>query len=198
AVRQATGELSRFSQLPFVTDAEMIAILGTEVALAIARLDEQNVAQGTCSVCRGLCCNQMRCEIFAPEFGQCPIFTVRPILCRFNFCYRFGKANAGVAKELTAIAADVVVLVSAGSQEAASFDLNVSLYGECRLADEALSENLLPLTRVMALARKGDISWTEAENLLHAEVTAYRQKRKLLPVTRERAAALAFFRRTPL
>lgn len=74
------------------------------------------------------------------------------------------------------MAAEMVASAPAGSPEAAAFELNASLYGECGLPDDPLPEVLLPFSIQMALARKGAISWRETENLLLEEVRAYRMR----------------------
>lgn len=176
AVERAAKRVNTFTQLPFATDAEMADLFGPEVKQALRLLDQLNASQNTCRECAGLCCSQMRCELYAAEFGQCPVSQFRPVLCRFNFCYRFGKDNADLAKALIEVAVDTVAAVPADSPAAGGFALNALLYGECQGPGDILPPAVLRMRTMTDEARSGRLSWEEARRSLVAEVERYRSR----------------------
>lgn len=174
SVLEAVRRIGLFPRLPFLTDAEMADLFGPEVEEALRRLDGVNTSGGICRECAGLCCSQMRCEIYAAEFGRCPIRQFRPVLCRFNYCHRYGKEHEDAAKTLIQVAVDTVAALPAGTAAAAAFNLNALLYGECQGAGDVLPGAVTDLRAIMDEARAGRLGWTEAECRLSSYVRAYR------------------------
>lgn len=87
-------------RLPLITDAEMHKLFGEEVTTAVAEIDRVNREEQICLQCQNRCCPVCGCELYAAEFGQCPIYEFRPVLCRLHFCHRFNSASRSVVVEL--------------------------------------------------------------------------------------------------
>jgi len=47
-----------------------------------------------------VCCGDIGCELYAAQFGQCPIYAYRPIACRLHFCHRFDALHRALIIEL--------------------------------------------------------------------------------------------------
>ena len=139
AVHRAS-DLAETFPLPFLTTQEVERLFGEEVASTLRLLDSLNARKGVCSTCGGKCCHQLRCEVYAAEFGHCPIFSLRPVLCRFNFCHLFGKENSDMAKKLISVAANTLSTIEAGTPAAEALTMNVRLFRECRDDDEPCPE----------------------------------------------------------
>ena len=84
-----TEEICRSGHAILVTSDEMKDLFGEDVVASIAELDAFGREAGVCASCGGSCCADIGCELYVPEFGQCPIYEYRPLLCRFHFCHRF-------------------------------------------------------------------------------------------------------------
>ncbi len=100
AVRNFLEHVDSLTQLPLITDSEMRILFGEEVMAAIEQLDRYNQAERLCSGCESRCCLACRCELYAPEFGCCPIYEYRPVLCRLHFCNDFRAAGNSIIVEL--------------------------------------------------------------------------------------------------
>lgn len=92
--------VEQLSRLPLIADSEMHRLFGEEVAMAVAKMDRVNREEQICLLCQSRCCLACGCELYAPEFGQCPIYEFRPVLCRLHFCHRFNSAGRSVVVEL--------------------------------------------------------------------------------------------------
>ncbi len=88
-VERSMQEACRSGRVVLITGDEMGELFGQEVAASIAELDNFGREAGICASCGGACCADIGCELYVPQFGQCPIYEYRPLLCRFHFCYRF-------------------------------------------------------------------------------------------------------------
>lgn len=172
-------DLAENFPLPFLTTREVESLFGEEVARALRLLDSLNARKSVCSNCGGKCCHQLRCEVYASEFGRCPIFSLRPVLCRFNFCHLFGKENSDMAKKLISVATDTLSTIKADTPAAEALTMNVLLYRECRDDNDPCPELITRMHRIVDTARAELISWKDAERSLLAEVLSYRFKTKL-------------------
>lgn len=90
-------------RLPFVTDLEVKELYGEEVAATLGELERINQKGGICQQCDSNCCQKYGCEFYAPQFSQCPIHDLRPVICRFHFCEKFQIAGRSIIKELSEI-----------------------------------------------------------------------------------------------
>jgi len=93
AITRFLERVDRFPQVLLVTDEEIVELFGTHVAAVLSKLERHGEETRSCTECGGDCCRDIGCELYAPEFGQCPIHDVRPIVCRFHFCHRFDSAR---------------------------------------------------------------------------------------------------------
>jgi hypothetical protein len=100
AIASFMKHLEQLFRLPLITDAEMYQLYGKEVAAAVAEMDRVNHEEHICLNCPNRCCLGCGCELYAPQFGQCPIYDYRPVLCRLHFCHRFDAAGRSVIVEL--------------------------------------------------------------------------------------------------
>ncbi|MFC1925657.1 hypothetical protein ACFLW2_03055 [Chloroflexota bacterium] len=89
AVLNFLRQADRFGQLVLVTDSEVEELYGEEVAAALARLEWIGQEEHLCSDCAGLCCYEIGCELYDVNFNRCPVYDMRPLLCRVHFCDRF-------------------------------------------------------------------------------------------------------------
>ena len=92
--------VDRFSQMPLITGEEVASLFGEEVTQALAQLEHFTAENRICAECGGVCCRDIGCELYASQFGQCPIHEFRPIVCRFHFCQRFDGAGKSLIVEL--------------------------------------------------------------------------------------------------
>jgi hypothetical protein len=88
AIDRFLGRVDQFSQVALITSEEMERLFGEEVAQALAQLEHFLTENRICPDCGGACCRDIGCELYASQFGQCPIHEYRPIACRLHFCHR--------------------------------------------------------------------------------------------------------------
>lgn len=93
AVAAFRSHVNGISRLPLIADEEMRRLFGSEVWQTLARLDRFGDAGALCRECGARCCLVARCELYAPEFGHCPIHRLRPVVCRLHYCHRFQAAD---------------------------------------------------------------------------------------------------------
>jgi len=177
AIQNLTLNIERFPQLPFIADCEVTELLSPEVSRALGLLDRISDEKGICSACGGGCCQQMGCELFAPEFGECPIHEYRPLLCRFHYCERFGTEHEALIRELIAIFTSAVSKLEAECRAIPAIELNMLLYGACRRADEPCPWPIEGMRQIMESARRGETTWHVARRMLGDAVQSYRAMR---------------------
>ena len=125
AVVSFLEHVEQLSRLPLITDSETVELYGEEVAAAVAAMDQVNREGQICLNCQSRCCPACGCELYAPQFGQCPIYDFRPVLCRLHFCHRFSTAGRSIVVELGDIFFDSL---SAGEQAGSDKVRNQFLY----------------------------------------------------------------------
>jgi hypothetical protein len=109
------GELVHLS---LVTDSGLLKLYGEEVVTAIAELERSDREGDVCLRCGGQCCRDIGCELYAPQFHQCPIYEFRPIACRLHFCHRFDAADRSLVLSLRDIFLDSLTAVESRTGEA--------------------------------------------------------------------------------
>lgn len=109
AVQIFLEQLEKQTRLPLITDEDMVALFGEEVAGAVAELDRQNSRQNLCDDCKGNCCLAVKCELYAPQFGRCPIHGLRPPICRLHYCHKFFPDDDTYLRELSDIFFDCLI-----------------------------------------------------------------------------------------
>ena len=100
AIESFLRHAEEFAHLPLVTDSELLKLYGEEVVAAIAGLERSGREEDVCLRCGAQCCRDIGCELYAPQFDQCPIYEFRPIACRLHFCHRFDAADRSLVLAL--------------------------------------------------------------------------------------------------
>ena len=106
AFRNFLNQVNQFAQIVLVTDEEVRHLFGEEVTMAVAKLEHFSKEEQICSGCGGICCNDIGCEIYAPQFSQCPIYAYRPLVCRLHFCHRFDAMYRSMVIDLRDVFVD--------------------------------------------------------------------------------------------
>lgn len=100
AIRDFLENVEQLQRLPLVTDSEMDELFGEDVAAALADLNRYNQEEQVCLHCQSRCCPAISCELYAPQFSQCPVYDFRPAVCRLHFCHRFHFTGSTLIEEL--------------------------------------------------------------------------------------------------
>lgn len=100
AINTFLDRVDQFAQIVLVTDKEIDDLFGEEVTTALTELEHFGKENHICSDCEGLCCSDIECELYAAQFGHCPIYPYRPIACRLHFCHRFDALHRSIIIEL--------------------------------------------------------------------------------------------------
>ncbi len=118
------NHFEQLTRLPLITDQEMKDLYGGEVESAIRELDRINREKHICMNCDENCCQRYGCEFFAPQLGWCPVFDMRPVICRIHFCQRFHSAACTTILELYDIFLDSLdIAAKAGSTKVGLFEI---------------------------------------------------------------------------
>ena len=116
--------VEQLTRLPLVTDQEMKGLFRDEVASALIELDHLNREKQICLYCDRNCCQKYGCEFYAPQLEWCPIFDMRPVICRFHFCEKFQPAAGLMVRELSEIYLDsLTVAAKTGTTRLGFFDV---------------------------------------------------------------------------
>ena len=154
------------SELPFITDAQIRECFGQEVSQALSFLDRFSAEQGICSSCGGRCCQEIKCELYLEDFEGCPIYDQRPLICRFHYCYRFGKEHKSLILELRDSCVDALDALPVDSPASRGLELNLDLYGVCRKPENLPPELVLEMRKVMEATRQKRLGLVEARSIL--------------------------------
>ena len=95
--------VSKLTRLPFITDAEMEQLFGEEVASILGQISRYDEETHLCRDCQKRCCPVAQCELYDTHFTSCPIYSLRPVVCRLHFCHLFQKDCAQWVTELSDI-----------------------------------------------------------------------------------------------
>jgi hypothetical protein len=166
AVARFLEHVEQLSRLPLITDSEMYELYGEEVSAAVAEMDHINQEERFCPDCQSRCCPVCGCELYAPQFDQCPIYNFRPALCRLHFCHRFNTAGRSIVIELGDIFFDSL---SAAEQAGIA---RVRLFESPPLAAHA--PGLITATApLMDAVRTGSLDPKHAKRLISQEAEKY-------------------------
>ena len=170
AIENLVRNIGNFPCLPFITDLELRQLFGEEVGQALEFMEAINRERKICSTCGGQCCRQMGCDFFVDGLGECPIYDLRPLICRFHYCDKFGEEHKSLIKEL----ADVIVGGVSGLERqvgsVAAIELNMLLYAACRKGEEPLPDLIKDMRQIMAAAKEAKIDWEKAKRMFRDEV----------------------------
>ena len=169
AISNFLSLVDQFGQLLLVTDEEVEKLFGEEVVAALAELDRSNREGRICSSCGGDCCRDMGCELYAPLFKRCPIYDLRPIICRLHFCHRFDVVSKSLVIELR----DIFF----GCFRAVDFwdSANLRSLDVPPLAG-ASPELMAALSPIVASVRQGSLDPEHAAELIRRQAEDYRSK----------------------
>jgi hypothetical protein len=124
AIASFLNHFEQLARLPLITDQEMKNLYGDEIELAILEMDRLNQENQLCLNCDRNCCQEYSCEFFAPQFGWCPVFHIRPVICRIHFCQRFQPAACLTIMELYDIFLDSLdIAAKSGSTKVGLFEI---------------------------------------------------------------------------
>jgi len=124
AVASFLDYVEQLTRLPLITDQEMKSLFGDEIELVLAELDRLNREKQICLNCNRNCCQEYGCEFYAPQLGWCPVFDIRPAICRLHFCERFQPTAGLMIKELSEIYLDsLTIAAKIGSTKLGFFDV---------------------------------------------------------------------------
>jgi hypothetical protein len=156
----------RLVRLPLITDAEMEGLFSLGMLETLERFKQYDQDNNVCSSCAGRCCALIRCELYEPAFGVCPVFSLRPLLCRLHYCSKFD-----VCKQEIKIIGDIflqslIEIQKQGSPKTALFDSP-----PLAPAAPALADRINALT---AAFREGRLDRTEALLAIQKEAEKYR------------------------
>ena len=112
AIANFLDYVEQLTRLPLITDQEMKSLFGDEVELAIQELNRLNQERQICLNCNRNCCQEYGCEFFAPQLGWCPVFDIRPVICRLHFCQRFQPEAGLMIMELYEIFLDSLTIAA--------------------------------------------------------------------------------------
>jgi hypothetical protein len=171
AVAHFMEHVEQLSRLPLITDSEMYELYGEEVAEAVAEMDQVNREEQICLDCQSRCCLGCSCELYAPQFGQCPIYDLRPVLCRLHFCHRFNAAGRSIVVELGDI-----FFESLSAAEQAGSD-KVRLF-ECPPLAEHAPGLTATTTHWVNAVRRGSLDPEYARKLINHEAEKYQTPRR--------------------
>jgi len=166
AINSFLEYVDKLKRLPLITDSEILQLFGEEVTTTVAEIDRFNREGQICPNCQNRCCPVAGCELYAPEFGQCPIFEFRPVLCRLHFCHRFNDVGRSMVIELGDIFFDSLL---AGEQNGND---RVRLFESPPLAKHAPGLILATAPWVDAV-RKGSLNPEYARELIYLEAEKY-------------------------
>lgn len=170
AVSSFLAHIEDLSRLPLVTDDEMRQLYGDEVMAALAEMERFEHESHVCAQCRGRCCSAVRCELYAPRFGRCPIHDFRPIICRLHFCDRFPIAASPLMRELD----DIFFEGLLAAQDA---DIQQAHFVDCPPFTRIAPDIIAMISPLVEAVRNGSLPPEGAEKLIHERAEGYRVSR---------------------
>lgn len=91
------------TRLPFVTDEEMSRLFGEDVENVLLQLAQYDKETQLCADCQKRCCPVAHCEIYDVAFPACPIYPLRPVVCRVHYCHLFQQDRGSLVEALSDI-----------------------------------------------------------------------------------------------
>lgn len=174
AIATFLGAVGRFVQVALLTDEEVRELFGEDTAAALAAFDRYSEENGLCASCGGVCCSEIGCEVYSPQFGECPIHATRPLLCRFHFCHRFDVAD----KTLVIALRDIFLACYTADQISSGTIAKSMSVPPLETACPALAANVQPL---MDEIREGSLDPQNGIQLIRKEVDRYRRHHSVAP-----------------
>jgi hypothetical protein len=108
-IRNYIANVQEMHRLPFITDDEMQQLFGEDITTILTRLSLYDTEKGLCVNCVKRCCLVVHCELYDARFPGCPIFKLRPVVCRLHYCHLFQKDCGQLVEELSDIFFECVI-----------------------------------------------------------------------------------------
>jgi len=153
-------------RLPLISDAETESLFSGEFRQLVQKIKEYDRDQGICAACAGRCCATIRCELYDPAFDLCPIFNLRPLLCRLHFCNKFDVYREDVKFIGDVFLEGLLEMEKQGSRQAVMFDSPPLAQSAPALVDK--------LNRLMSAFREGRLDRPAALLAILNEAESYR------------------------
>jgi len=154
-------------RLPFITDDEMELLFGEDIFSVLTRLSRYDVEKRLCVNCVKRCCLVVHCELYDTQFPECPIFNLRPVVCRLHYCHLFQKDCGQMVEEVSDIFfACVMAAESSGILSAKLFDSPPLV----RCAPEFVSR----IDKIMQSVRNHTLNLQRAVEAINVEAEKYR------------------------
>jgi len=169
-ISQFLERVDAYPQIVLVTQNEVEELFGKETVEALTELESFAHRHRLCADCGGKCCEDIGCELFAPQFGQCPIHSCRPIACRLHFCQKFDSPHKSTIIDLRDIflgcyrAVDIWCSPNIASMDAPP------LASHC-------SEFIAAVTPLVESVRYRNADPQDAANLIMKEASDYRRRK---------------------
>jgi hypothetical protein len=173
AVNTFLENFENLSHLPLITDTEMDRLFGQEVQAGLAELERYNRQGNVCRNCPSKCCRLVDCELFAPELTQCPVYPLRPVLCRMHFCHQFDTEYKTLVKET----GDVFIESLLAAERRAS---RKARFFDCPPLSQLAPGLVTAITPLIKAFREGRLKEAAALDLIQAETSKYMLSKKIL------------------
>jgi hypothetical protein len=156
----------RLTRLPLISDAEMEGLFSPGLLETLARFRQYDTAEGICAGCPNRCCALIHCEVYEPAFGTCPVFSLRPLLCRMHYCSRFDVYREDIKTIGDIFLDSLMELENEGSRRTVFFDCP-----PFAAAAPELAEKMKSLTQSF---RTGKLERAAALSAIQSEAENYR------------------------
>ena len=163
AVRTFLCQVNRLSMLPLIADDETGKLFGEEVTAALNVLSRYDDEKRLCQNCLQRCCLVAKCELYSTQFGRCPIYEFRPVVCRFHFCRSFQVDYAALVTELSDTFFDCLLTAEKEGYPA------VKLFDSPPLA-RSLPSTISKITSWVQQVETGTLEAEEGMRLVHLAV----------------------------
>jgi hypothetical protein len=167
--REVEGFLNGFElliRLPLISDGELNGLFSAGLLHSLEEINQYNKAERICANCSDRCCGLIKCELYHPDFGTCPAFNLRPLLCRMHYCHKFD-----FFREEVKIIGDIFLECLLAAQQKDRRKTGLFDSPPLGPAAPALAAKILPLT---AAFKEGRLDKTMALSAIQAEVKEYR------------------------
>ncbi len=167
--REVEAFLSGFElliRLPLISESQLNGLFSADLLHSLEEINQYNKAENICASCSERCCGLIKCELYHPDYGTCPAFNLRPLLCRMHYCHKFD-----FYQEEVKIIGDIFLecLLEAQKKDRRKTCLLDS--PPLAPAAPALAAKILPIT---AAFREGRLDKTAALSAIQTELKEYR------------------------
>ncbi|MDD5189910.1 MAG: hypothetical protein PHE50_02575 [Dehalococcoidales bacterium] len=166
-IRQYLENVRQLKRLPFITDDEMRLLFSEEIAGMMEELSHYDLETRFCGDCQKRCCLVAKCELYDTRFQMCPIYELRPVVCRMHYCHLFQAEKGAMVEEISDVFfACLMAAEAAGIPHARLFDSPPI----ARCAPGFIVE----AEKVLQRMKNGEITTEEASGLILTQARVYR------------------------